>query len=159
VAEPQPRQRPTFEDITVEEPGHRYLSLTPRAVLAGLLALVMLVFGSAQLVGTVQLAHRGVVVNAEVVAARHGTKADFVTVYLPAPLNRSADLISWSGRPEPGDVLAVRYDPASPTTATQAGSWPWGRLLLLFGGAGFSVLLCWWYATRPWRRRRAGIVP
>jgi hypothetical protein len=156
VTEPQPLQRPTFYDI-YDEPRRRYLSPTRGAVLTGLVVLVALTFGCGLLVRTVERSHRGVVVNAEVVGAQHGSRSDFVTVHLPAPVDKNVDLSTRSGKPEPGDVIAVRYYPASPTTAWQAGTWPWQLLLAAFGVGGWFAFGCWWSATRPWRRHRTGL--
>jgi hypothetical protein len=127
---------------------------TVGAAVAALLALVVLFVAGRLLVQTVDLANRGVVVRADVVAARHGTRADFVTVRLTAPVGRTVDLMAWTGTPRPGDTMSVRYDPAYPAIAEQEGQWPWFTLSLELGAVGFFVFACWWDAPRPWRRER-----
>jgi hypothetical protein len=150
---PVPRQRPQYFPI-YDKPGARYLLPTFGAVGCALAALVVLFVGGLLLVHTIELATRGVVVRADVVAARHGSKSDYVTVRLPPPADQQADLIAWSGAPSPGDTISVRYDPASPQIASQAGQWPWLTLSLSFFGAGFFAFGSWWEASRPWRRQR-----
>lgn len=146
---PQPPQRPQVYPI-FDRPHVRRIQPTLSAVVAVLLALVMLFFGGRLLVDSIDLASRGVVVQAEVVSSRHGSKSDYVQVRLPNPANTTVDLTAWSGTPRPGDTLAVRYIPSSPQVAAQDGQWPWLTASLLFGAAAF-LLFAAWAASRPWR--------
>jgi hypothetical protein len=148
-----PPERPRYVPI-FEKPGARYLMPTFGALGCAIGAFVGLFLGIRLLFHTVELANRGAVVQAEVVSARYGSRADFVRVRLPAPMDRADDLIAWSGAPRPGETIAVRYDPSSPAVAEQAGEWPWVTLSLEFGVAGIFVFGCWREASRPWRQER-----
>ncbi len=152
MAEPDPLPPRTYEPLLMK-PGERYLMPTIGAAVGALMTLAVLGIGCVMLYRTIELQQRGVVVYADVVAAQHG-RHSFVKVHLPPPVDQTADLMTWSGAPRPGDVIAVRYDPASPTVAEQAGQWPWLTLSLLFSGAVFGAAGTWWQASRPWRRER-----
>jgi hypothetical protein len=153
MAPPQPPQRPQVYPI-FDRPHVRRLQPTLSAVVAVLLALVMLFLGSGLLVDSIELASRGVVVQAEVVSSRHGSKSDYVEVRLPPPASTTVDLTAWSGAPRTGDVIVVRYIPSSPEVASQDGQWPWFTTSLLFAAAAFLLFGAWWAASRPWRRAR-----
>lgn len=153
MAPPQPPERPQVYPI-FDRPRVRRLQPTLSAVVAVLLALVMLFLASGFLVDSIELASRGLVVQAEVVSSRHGSKSDYVEVRLPDPANTIVDLTAWSGTPRAGDVIAVRYLPSSPEVATQDGQWPWFTTSLLFGAAAFLFCAAWWAASRRWRRER-----
>jgi hypothetical protein len=113
------------------------VGLTIGGLLAAVGAVVLLGIAIFHLYNAVVLASRGQVVQAEVVDVRYGTKADFVRVHLPVPIDRDVDLIRWVGRPRVGTSIPVRYDPSNPRRAEDDRSHgPGVDLVLAFVAGG-----------------------
>lgn len=134
--------------------------------LTTLMAVLLLVSGVGATIDGALIAADGRVIEGEVVAARHGSKGDFVTVRLDPPVDRKVNLSAWSGRPAVGSRLKVRYKQSNPSRAIDARlAMPWRDMA--FGLAGLVLALAswgiWtgsWYGdllveqTRPWPRPR-----
>jgi hypothetical protein len=115
-------------------------------------ALALRVVGAVQVYQSISLATRGTVVNARVLAVRYGSRADNVRVELSRPVSRHVDLIAWTGHPQVGETISVRYDPHDSSLAEQDGTWPWDGVLAAFAGAAFLSFLAWWQVSVRWRR-------
>jgi hypothetical protein len=134
--------------------------------LTSLIAVLLLGSGITATVNGALIAADGGVIRGEVVAARHGSKGDFVTVRLDPPMDIEVDLVAWSGRPAVGSDLTVRYKRSDPSRAIDARlRMPWGDMKLALAGLVLA-LMSWgvwtgsWYGdllvegTRPYPRRR-----
>jgi hypothetical protein len=118
-------------------PIHRGWSLLG----SGALAVLFLCFGLMITLDSVRLALDGRVTTAEVVAVRYGTKADYVRVLLPEPVDEEVELTAWSGKPKVGDRLSVRYVPSRPDVAVETGvGAPWWKLGVTWTGGVVSMV-------------------
>ena len=135
------------ESARVEPEGAVRLHTRPvplRVALSSLAAAVLLGWCGVMANAAADLALRGTVAPAQVVAANDGTGANFVRVRLPAPADRVVGLQVWSGTPAVGSTIDVRYDPNDPGRAEDARvSGAWSRMAMAF-------LLGVWFAVAAW---------
>jgi hypothetical protein len=71
-------------------------------VINSVMAVILLASGIFATIDGALIASDGGVIRGEVVAARYGSKGDFVTVHLDLPVDRDVNLRAWSGRPAVG---------------------------------------------------------
>jgi len=108
---------------------------------------------------------RGVTGTAQVVNVDQGaSKRSGPTIDVRLVSSASDDTVTldrFSGDPQPGDQIKVRYDPLDPSTMVQEGVGVWGAfqiLMLFIGTAGAVCAVIEWQRMRrprhPRRRRR-----
>ena len=107
------------------------------------------------------LSSRGVTGTAQVVNVGQGASKKsgptIVVRLVSSGPGDTATLDRFSGDPQPGDQIRVRYDPQDPSTMVQEGVSVWGpfQLLMLFvGSAGAVCAVIEWRRMRRSRRRR-----
>lgn len=131
-----------------------------------LMALLLLGWGAGATINGASIAADPRTIGGEVVAVRHGSTADFVTVRLDPPVDLEVDLADWSGRPAVGSRLTVRYQRSDPGRAIDDRlAMPWRDMKFGLGGlvAAWAAWGIWTGSrfgnylveqSRPWRRRR-----